>query len=176
MPSCRETGGAALFVRAKRPRVVSLPHGTVSPIPPPFPPRDAGAGLVRHEPSPGMIGTPPSARPMWSDPAQHACDFSERYAEPINIEVESRMMELGIDPLKIGWRTSAKSIGRSTRGRTKAAISRRTAGSWSERGCSTPIGSARSTERQRVGCSRIHESGIGSTRSSPMSTKSIGTA
>ena len=51
-----------------------------------------------------MIGTPPSRRPMWHDPAEHARDFSERYAEPINIEVESRMVELGIDPLKIGWR------------------------------------------------------------------------
>ena len=51
---------------------------------------------------PGMIGTPPSQRPMWHDPAAHARDFAERYAEPLNYHVENRMMELGIDPLKIG--------------------------------------------------------------------------
>ncbi|OJW21147.1 MAG: hypothetical protein BGO49_24340 [Planctomycetales bacterium 71-10] len=56
------------------------------------------------DPSSAMIGLPPSQRPRWSDPAEHARDFSERYAEPINIEVESRMMELGVDPAKIGWR------------------------------------------------------------------------
>jgi hypothetical protein len=27
---------------------------------------------------PGMIGTPPSQRPMWHDPAAHARDFAER--------------------------------------------------------------------------------------------------
>jgi len=32
----------------------------------------------------------------------HARDFAERYAEPLNYHVEIRMMELGIDPLKIG--------------------------------------------------------------------------
>ena len=51
---------------------------------------------------PAMIGTPPSARPLWHDPAAHARDFAERYAEPMNYHVENRMMELGIDPLKIG--------------------------------------------------------------------------
>jgi hypothetical protein len=56
------------------------------------------------EPPPAMIGLPPSMRPMWHDPAEHARDFSERYAGPINIEVEDRMVQLGIDPLKIGWR------------------------------------------------------------------------
>jgi hypothetical protein len=55
------------------------------------------------EPTPAMIGVPPSQRPMWHDPADHARDFSERYAGPINIEVEDRMVQLGIDPLKIGW-------------------------------------------------------------------------
>jgi hypothetical protein len=29
---------------------------------------------------PAMIGTPPSAQPMWHDPAAHARDFAERYA------------------------------------------------------------------------------------------------
>jgi hypothetical protein len=51
---------------------------------------------------PGLIGTPPSKRSMWHDPAEHARDFAERYAEPMNYHVENRMMELGIDPLKLG--------------------------------------------------------------------------
>ncbi len=58
------------------------------------------AELFRRKP--GMIGTPPSQRPMWHDPAAHARDFAQRYAKPLNYLVESRMMELGIDPLKIG--------------------------------------------------------------------------
>ena len=33
---------------------------------------------------------------MWHDPAEHARDFAERYAEPMNYHVENRMMELGI--------------------------------------------------------------------------------
>jgi hypothetical protein len=51
---------------------------------------------------PAMIGTPPSKRSAWHDPKAHARDFAERYAEPINYHVENRMMELGIDPAKIG--------------------------------------------------------------------------
>jgi hypothetical protein len=51
---------------------------------------------------PAMIGTPPSKRSMWHDPAAHARNFAERYAEPLNYHVENRMMELGIDTLKIG--------------------------------------------------------------------------
>ena len=43
-----------------------------------------------------------SQRPMWHDPAAHAREFAGRYAEPLNYHVENRMMELGIDPLKIG--------------------------------------------------------------------------
>jgi len=45
---------------------------------------------------PGMIGTPPSRRPMWHDPAAHARDFAERYAEPMDYHVAQRMAELGI--------------------------------------------------------------------------------
>ncbi len=51
---------------------------------------------------PGMTGTPPSQRPMWHDPVAHARDFAERYAEPLSYHVEREMMELSIDPLKIG--------------------------------------------------------------------------
>ena len=39
---------------------------------------------------------------MWHDPAAHARDFAERYAEPMNYHVENRMMELGVDPAQIG--------------------------------------------------------------------------
>ena len=40
-----------------------------------------------------MTGTPPSKRSLWHDPAEHARDFAERYAEPMNYHVENRMME-----------------------------------------------------------------------------------
>ena len=49
-----------------------------------------------------MIGTPPSKRSLWHDPAEHARDFAERYAEPMNYHVENRMMELGIPTDRIG--------------------------------------------------------------------------
>jgi hypothetical protein len=51
---------------------------------------------------PVMVGTPPSQRPIWHDTAAHARDFAHRYFEPLNYHVENRMMELGIDPPKIG--------------------------------------------------------------------------
>jgi hypothetical protein len=41
---------------------------------------------------------------MWHDPAEHARDFAERYAEPMNYHVENRMMELGIPTDRIGAR------------------------------------------------------------------------
>ena len=49
-----------------------------------------------------MTGTPPSERPIWHDPAEHARDFAERYADPMNYHVENRMMELGIPTDRIG--------------------------------------------------------------------------
>jgi hypothetical protein len=57
-----------------------------------------------REAMPAMIGTPPSKRPMWHDPAEHARDFAERYAEPMNYHVENRMMELAIPGDRIGAR------------------------------------------------------------------------
>jgi hypothetical protein len=51
---------------------------------------------------PGMIGTPPSARPMRHDPAAHARDFAERYAEPLDQCVAVRMEELGLTNDEIG--------------------------------------------------------------------------
>src|SRR5207237_6438918 len=57
-----------------------------------------------REAMPAMIGTPPSKRSIWPDPAEHAGDFAERYAEPMNYHVENRMMELGIPTDRIGAR------------------------------------------------------------------------
>ena len=51
---------------------------------------------------PGMIGPPPSVRPMWHDPAAHAFDFSHRYSEPMDYHVEQRMIELGVPAGRIG--------------------------------------------------------------------------
>ncbi len=53
---------------------------------------------------PAMIGSAPSQRPLWHDAAEHARDFAERYAEPMNYHVENRMMELGIPTERIGAR------------------------------------------------------------------------
>ena len=52
--------------------------------------------IFRREP-PAMIGVPPSRRPaIPTDAAEHALDFSHRYAKLMNYHVENRMMELGI--------------------------------------------------------------------------------
>src|SRR5436190_13329362 len=51
---------------------------------------------------PAMIGTPPSRRPMWHDPAAHARDLAERYSVPLGYSAEQRMTELGIHPDRIG--------------------------------------------------------------------------
>jgi hypothetical protein len=53
---------------------------------------------------PAMIGTPPSKRPMWHDPAEHAKDFAKRYAVELDYAVSQRMMELGIPDDQIGMR------------------------------------------------------------------------
>jgi len=49
-----------------------------------------------------MIGTPPSQRPIGHDPAAHARDFAQRYAEDIDLAVAERMTELGIPNHQIG--------------------------------------------------------------------------
>jgi hypothetical protein len=49
-----------------------------------------------------MIGTPPSARPLWHDPAARARDFAMRYAEPMDYHAARRMSELGIPDDQIG--------------------------------------------------------------------------
>jgi hypothetical protein len=61
-----------------------------------------GLGTKLGPRPPAMLGTPPSARQIPAHPQLHARDFAERYAEPLNYHVENRMMELGIDPAKIG--------------------------------------------------------------------------
>ena len=52
--------------------------------------------LACHFRPPAMAGTPPSARPMWYDAAAHARDFSERYAEVLDLIVAQRIQDLGI--------------------------------------------------------------------------------
>jgi hypothetical protein len=52
---------------------------------------------------PAMIGTPPSRRPLWHDPAAHARDFAERYAELLEYVVVQRMTELQIPADRIGY-------------------------------------------------------------------------
>jgi hypothetical protein len=44
----------------------------------------------------GIIGTPPSQRRIWRDPAAHARDFAERYAQDLDVIVAQRIQELGI--------------------------------------------------------------------------------
>jgi hypothetical protein len=58
-------------------------------------PAQALAAKLRPRPI-AMIGTPPSGRPMWHDPAAHARDFAERYAEPLDVIVSQRIQDLGI--------------------------------------------------------------------------------
>jgi hypothetical protein len=56
---------------------------------------------------PGMIGLPPSARgpdKPPADPAEHAEDFSRRYADDLDIVAGQAMMDLGIPNDKMGAR------------------------------------------------------------------------
>jgi hypothetical protein len=51
----------------------------------------------------GMTGTPPSQRPaIPEDPADHAADFAQRYAVPLDLYCAIRMQELGIPRDKQG--------------------------------------------------------------------------
>ena len=84
-----------------------------------------------------MIGTPPSKRPMWHDPAEHARDFAERYAEPMNYHVENRMMELGIPTDRIVRGNTATRTALSGRRRRPAAATHPAGGSPSIRAYST---------------------------------------
>lgn len=59
---------------------------------------------------PAMIGTPPSWRPMWHDPAAHARDFAERYAHNLDLAVAERMTELGIPDDQIGMPDDQRGI------------------------------------------------------------------
>jgi hypothetical protein len=52
--------------------------------------REAVKHLLRRQPLPAMIGTPPSQRPTWHDPAAHARDFAERYATELDYAVSQR--------------------------------------------------------------------------------------
>jgi hypothetical protein len=54
------------------------------------------------EPSPGMIGVPPSARQIPAHPELHALDFAERYAEPLDYHAAQIMIDLGVPRDQIG--------------------------------------------------------------------------
>jgi hypothetical protein len=60
------------------------------------------------EPSPAMIGLPPSARGLIDRPpgnaADHAEDFSRRYAEALDIVAGQAMMDLGVPDDNMGAR------------------------------------------------------------------------
>jgi hypothetical protein len=58
------------------------------------------ANFFRRKPA--MIGTPPSQRPMWHDPAAHARDFGERYFVPLDRHTTIRMEELGVPRDRVG--------------------------------------------------------------------------
>ena len=70
-----------------------------------------------------MVGVPPSRRPaIPTDAAEHALDFSHRYAELMNYHVENRMMELGIPTDQIGARKYGTRTGRSGPRRPPASV------------------------------------------------------
>jgi len=63
------------------------------------------AAKLRPRPTPGMIGTPPSARGMAAIPtntADHAVQFAHRWADRLEFYVEGRMHSLGIPERQIG--------------------------------------------------------------------------
>jgi hypothetical protein len=62
--------------------------------------RSLAAKLRLHRPA--MIGTPPSQRPLWHDPAAHARNFAERFSQDLDLIVAQRMQELGIPDHQIG--------------------------------------------------------------------------
>jgi len=64
--------------------------------------------LFRRKPA--MIGTRPSRRGMWPDPAAHAEDFAHRYFVPLDRAVAIRMEELGIPRDRMGSRDRAHGI------------------------------------------------------------------
>ncbi|MGA2706505.1 MAG: hypothetical protein ABSH35_36280 [Isosphaeraceae bacterium] len=66
------------------------------------------AKLRRRQPA--MTGLPPSARRVPADPAMHALDFSERYAEPLDYLVSQRMLDLGCPSRLPGNRSITWSI------------------------------------------------------------------
>jgi hypothetical protein len=67
------------------------------------------AAKLRPAP-PAMIGTPPSARSTWHDPAAHARDFAYRYALDLDLSVAERMRELKIHDDQIGMPDSIAGI------------------------------------------------------------------
>ncbi len=62
----------------------------------------AARKLAAHFRTPAMIGTPPSARPIRHDPAAYARDFSERYAQDLDLIVPKPIQELDIPDQQYG--------------------------------------------------------------------------
>ncbi len=65
---------------------------------------DTPSDLPNHPAEPGMIGTPPSARHIPYDSADHAEDFSHRYAEDLDIATGQVMMDLNLTDHQMGAR------------------------------------------------------------------------
>ena len=59
---------------------------------------------------PGMTGTPHRVRQVPADPAEHAADFAARYAESLDYHAAQTMLDLGIDPQRIGISAPAHGI------------------------------------------------------------------
>jgi hypothetical protein len=66
--------------------------------------RAAATKLTARFRPPAMIGSPPSQRPMWHDPAEHAKDFAHHYADDLDLVVTQRMVDLKIPHRQIGAR------------------------------------------------------------------------
>src|SRR5579859_2539987 len=70
------------------------------------------AGLFRR--MPGMIGTPPTARPRAQpipvDSADHSEDFSHRWADQLDEFAAIRMEDLGIPKAQIGASDDSRGI------------------------------------------------------------------
>src|SRR5271165_6043183 len=76
--------------------------------------------------------TPPSARRMWHDRAAHACDFAQRYAEPLDYAVFQRMIELSRQRrgLDCGGGSGREAVALSDRGSTAAGFQARLHCTW----------------------------------------------
>jgi hypothetical protein len=69
--------------------------------------------MDKPPPEPGMIGPSPSERGLPavpSDPAEHAVDFSRRYAEDLEIATGQVMLDLGLSAHEMGLRDPHRNL------------------------------------------------------------------